>query len=355
MALAVTLLLLFVCSFTGFASAQTTPREVRVAVRVLEPFVMKVEGGGFTGFSIDLWNEIARANDYRTTFVEVTTVGELLDAVQTAKADVAITAISITAERTKLVQFSEPMFNGGLQIAVPAARTRETGGIWVTLRSPAVLAILALMVLSIFVAALVVWLIERKDNPDFAHSGAKGIFEGMWWAVVTLLTVGYGDRVTKSVAGRFFSMIFMLFGVLLVATFTATFTASLTVHDLQTDIQGVSDLQGRKVVTVKGTTAASYLSGHQIAAREVGSVGEMIEQLDSGDLDAAVYDAPVLAYAARQSDGARIHLVGAPFTREYYGIAEAIGSDLGPGINSSLLSTYSNGFYNRLYSSWFST
>jgi ABC-type amino acid transport substrate-binding protein len=225
-ALTVTLLLLFACLFTRPASAQTTAREVRVAVRVLEPFVMKAEGGGFTGFSIDLWNEIARANDYRTTFVEVTTVGELLDAVQTGKADVAITAISITAERTKLVQFSEPMFNGGLQIAVPAARTHETGGIWVTLRSPAVL------------------------------------------------------------AGRFFSMIFMLFGVLLVATFTATFTASLTVHDLQTDIQGVSDLQGRKVVTVKGTTAASYLSGHQIAAQEVGSVGEMIEQLDSGDLDA---------------------------------------------------------------------
>jgi polar amino acid transport system substrate-binding protein len=328
---------------------------VRVAVRVLEPFVMKTSDGRFIGFSIDLWEQIARTNGYHTTYVETTSVAELLDAVKTGKADAAITAISITADRMKEVTFSEPMFNAGLQVAVPATDAHETGGIWETLTSRTVLGILVVMVGSILIAAQIVWLIERKDNPDFGHAGAKGFFEGIWWAVVTLLTVGYGDRVTKSVTGRLFSMLFMVFGVLLVASFTAIFTANLTVRDLQTDISGIADLHGRTVATVKGTTAADYLHEHQIAAQELGSVDEMLGRVSRGEVDAAVYDAPVLQYAARPSNGARIRIAGAPFTREYYGIAEPLGSDLAPAVNEALLETYSDGTYNRLYNSWFVT
>jgi ABC-type amino acid transport substrate-binding protein len=337
----------------GPADAQPAPREVRVAVRLLEPFVTKTSDGTYTGFSIDLWEQIARRSNYDTTYVEVGTVGELLDAVSSGKADVAITAISITADRQRTLQFSEPMFNSGLQIAVPASSAHEVGGIWQALSSPAVVGILAFVVLAVILAALVVWAIERRDNPDFAHAGRRGLFESIWWAVVTLLTVGYGDKVTKSIAGRTFSMLFMAFGVLLVACLTATFTATLTVRNLETDVSGASDLAGKKVVTVQGTTSASYLRDHKINAQEVESVDKMLALVRSGDVDAAVYDSPVLAYAAKQEGGSTIRLVGAPITHEYYGIAEPFGSDLEQQIDLALATVYEDGTYNRLYSTWF--
>jgi glutamine transport system substrate-binding protein len=61
----------------------------------------------------------------------------------------------------------------------------------------------------------------------------------------------------------------------------------------------------------------------------------------------------VLAYYAKPSNGGRIRLAGPPFTREYYGIAAPLHSDLMPAINIALLNTYTDGSYNRFYSSWF--
>jgi len=38
----------------------------------------------------------------------------------------------------------------------------------------------------------------------------------MWWAVVTLMTVGYGDVVPVTLGGRIFTVIVLILGVLIV-------------------------------------------------------------------------------------------------------------------------------------------
>jgi voltage-gated potassium channel Kch len=52
------------------------------------------------------------------------------------------------------------------------------------------------------------------------------IWEGMWWALQTVTTVGYGDVTPESVAGRFVAGAVMLLGVALVAIVTAAVTSS---------------------------------------------------------------------------------------------------------------------------------
>jgi hypothetical protein len=51
-------------------------------------------------------------------------------------------------------------------------------------------------------------------------------WEGMWWALQTVTTVGYGDVMPENVAGRFVADVVMLAGVALVAIVTAAVTSS---------------------------------------------------------------------------------------------------------------------------------
>ena len=52
------------------------------------------------------------------------------------------------------------------------------------------------------------------------------VWEGMWWALQTVTTVGYGDVTPENVAGRFVAGAVMLAGVALVAIVTAAVTSS---------------------------------------------------------------------------------------------------------------------------------
>ena len=48
--------------------------------------------------------------------------------------------------------------------------------------------------------------------------------DGIWWAWVTVTTVGYGDLVPASTAGRLFAAILMLLGIALFSLLTASFS-----------------------------------------------------------------------------------------------------------------------------------
>jgi len=59
------------------------------------------------------------------------------------------------------------------------------------------------------------------------------IWDGMWWAWVTMATVGYGDVVPHSAAGRLFGSLLILFGVVLLSLLTANLSAFLIGGDVE--------------------------------------------------------------------------------------------------------------------------
>jgi voltage-gated potassium channel Kch len=59
------------------------------------------------------------------------------------------------------------------------------------------------------------------DNQEFPAVGL-----GMWWAVQTVTTVGYGDVAPKDPAGRILGTIVMLEGTAFIAIVTAVITSS---------------------------------------------------------------------------------------------------------------------------------
>lgn len=59
------------------------------------------------------------------------------------------------------------------------------------------------------------------------------VWDGMWWAWVTMATVGYGDVVPHSAAGRLFASLLILFGVVLLSLLTANLSAFLIGGDVE--------------------------------------------------------------------------------------------------------------------------
>jgi len=59
------------------------------------------------------------------------------------------------------------------------------------------------------------------------------VWDGMWWAWVTMATVGYGDVVPHTGAGRLFASLVVLFGVVLISLLTANLAAFFIGSDVE--------------------------------------------------------------------------------------------------------------------------
>lgn len=91
---------------------------------------------------------------------------------------------------------------------------RESYHLLAALRNSAIK--ILIFMLFVLVAAIIlgtmVYSFESEQNPAF-----DSVLTGIYWAVVTITTVGYGDIVPITVAGRFLSVIVMLLGYSIIA------------------------------------------------------------------------------------------------------------------------------------------
>lgn len=333
--------------------AQASSKSLRVATKPFAPLSFE-QNGQYVGFSIELWQEIA--NDLKIDYelYKEATITDLLNSVSSGLADVAIAGITITSEREEKIDFSYPYFESGLQILVPRVLSPSNLFLLSLLLSPLFLQTIALITVAILIAAHLIWYFERKTNPTmFPKKYLPGIAEAAWWAVVTVVTVGYGDKIPKDSCGRIIATIWMFSGILLISYFTASITSALTVQKLQTNVTNVTDLFGKQVATVKDTTAAIYLADRPLGILEFDTIEEAFQALEEKKANAIVYDAPVLLHYAKGQGAGRVSVVGSIFQKQSYGIALQSNSSYREPINQALLKLKENGTYDRLYEKWF--
>lgn len=161
------------------------------------------------------------------------------------------------------------------------------------------------------------------------------------------------DKYTRSPIRRLLVIAYWLIGLLLVAQFTATVTSSLTVQQLNSSIQGPDDLPGKRIATVRASTAADYLSARGIDFIGVDQIDDAYPLLISEQVDAIVYDAPVLRYYSISQGKGQVQVVGVIFKPEKYGIALEQGSPLREDMNEVLLEMYQDGSLEVIYDRWF--
>jgi polar amino acid transport system substrate-binding protein len=334
--------------------AKTQTGTLHVATRLIPPFAMENKGK-LTGFSIELWQKIAEQLGSKSILTVYPTLSEMFSAVEQKNADVAISAISITAEREKKFDFTYPMFPSGLKILVRnPQRSGFLPNVIRDLFSPALMQIIGLAFVMVIVAAHLIWAFERRHpNSSISEKYFPGIFEAAWWSASTLAT--QAEEMPRGALGRIMAVFWMFIAVLFVAYFTATVTAGMTVQTLQGDIKDINDLKGRVTATTANSTSAEFLHSRQLQTLEVGNIETAYEALLTQKVDAVLFDAPVLLYYAAHDGQGKVEVVGETVRDENYGILLPTDSPNRKPINEVLLRLKENGTYQSLYDKWFKT
>ncbi|MGE8154032.1 transporter substrate-binding domain-containing protein [Pseudomonas vancouverensis] len=326
---------------------------LRIAIADIAPFVLP-QTTIPEGFSIDLWNELARRMHVEFSWVKVPAGADLLPAMQRGDADAAIAAITMTPERERVVDFSLPYFDSGLRIMVRAQNQDTVMETFWSVPWLAISQLVGIALVIVFLLANLVWLIERKQDANFQKPYLRAIGEGLWVTMLIIATGEHGERNAANLWKRILVPAMWLIGVVLIAQLTATVTSSQTIARLQSNIRGPDDLAGKTIATVPGSVAADYLTQHSLPFVNVYTAVDGIRMLTHGDVQAIVYDAPTLQYwSAKRGNGALI-VVGPLFRPEKYGIAVPTGSPLRKSINEALLALYEDGTYELIYTKWFS-
>ena len=330
-------------------SASADP-SLRVLAVERAPFVMKGDDGVLTGFSVDLWDEIADRMRAEAEIAEKASFAEMLGALAKGEADLAIGNISITARREATLDFSQPFLDSGLQILVRHDASPGTDFVSAIWNSPAPL-VAGVGVLALFVVAVLMWLLERGRNESIRSSFLGGVWDSFWWAFIAL-TTGGGDR-PASALSRVFAMIWVLVGLLFVSSLTASITTFLTVQQLASGVQSYKDLKGMKVGLATGTTMARFAETHGVAFQSYPDSSDVLKALEAGEIEATFLDAPVAQYYALHQGASVAALAGPVFAADKLGMAFPNGSGLREEVNRALLEVMEDGAYDRLYKRYF--
>lgn len=323
-----------------------------VAVSLMPPMVMQNgTTNTFTGFDIELWQAIANEADINFKFKKVE-FHEILKMVENGEADFGIAGITIKEEREKMgIDFSHSYFDSGLSILV---RDEREASFYVAIRSlcnPEILKLFGVFICIILIAAHLQWFTERgKDN--FNDKYIPGIFEAIYFSLVTASTVGYGDYTAARWFGRIVAIIQIFICIALFGIVFGQISSTFTVEKLKTDIQSEQDLNGKVIVTAQGTTSVAKLDNLGAITIQVDAIEKAYDMLKADKIDAIVFDTPTIMHLAQKHR--EVVIVGKQFDLQDYGIAMKENSPYREKVNRALLKLQENGFYKNLYDKYFS-
>jgi len=82
----------------------------------------------------------------------------------------------------------------------------------------------AFSLIILFVASLGIYTFENEAQPEVFGS----IFDSLWWSIVTLTTVGYGDSYPITAGGKMFTFLILIIGLGIISVPTGLFASALS-------------------------------------------------------------------------------------------------------------------------------
>lgn len=310
---------------------------LKIAVYISPPLGMILGDSTYTGLSVEIWEEIAKELDVDYRYYPTDMEG-LLVGLQEGKYDLAIGAITITPYREESVDFTHAVNPSGTGFAVAHASEKSAFLLFWKPILINLLQLLGILFIGIVISGFLIWLAESRFNPNFKHEKRiMGLGDSLWWAIVTMSTVGYGDKVPLSRIGKVIAIAWIFTSIILVALFTAKASSIFTVTKMEFEIKNEMDLRQSRVGVAIKSSGEEYCIRRNIQHFQYETVDEAIEDLIRGNLDAVVSNIPVIKYLKHQKYHNQIEICPRYLLHNNMGIALPPGSNLKEPINRVLL------------------
>ena len=209
------------------AGASYSQEVLRVGIHDKPPFARKDPSGEWEGLGVTLWKRVAEQTGLKFAFVEMP-YEEILPAVADGRLEAAVGEMEITADAEKLVNFTQPYLQSSTGVAL---RHGTWNPDWLAIAKDffnwTLVQVLLAILGGLIVVSALIWIFERDHHVGHFRGGLTGFGSALWFSLATMTTVGYGDKTPSTFWGRSISMVWMLSGVLLVASFTAAVASSV--------------------------------------------------------------------------------------------------------------------------------
>ncbi|KAI8500286.1 Glutamate receptor ionotropic, delta-1 [Branchiostoma belcheri] len=334
---------------------------LRVAVFERPPFVVKEAsptGYEWVGFCISLLEELSRILNFNYELYETPdgisgnelpdgTWSGVIGEITSGKADLAVSALSITSLREKAVDFTKPFMEYGnvLVMRKPSEQDRDL----LAFVHPFQWKVWLCIAVSMFTVGILLFLTSRlrlKMNAGDRHADNDRAFNlrnSLWFVYWSMVRKG-GEPPPRSLSTRIMAGFWWLFVLIVVSTYTANLTAFLTVKRLKHPVTSLEDLASQTKVkygivnhgslydffqSQVGTSSSYERLWHGMTAKPedsfVSSLEEGMRRAKKGGY-AFIVDGTYFVYEAMKDPDCALTMVGAPFLFGGYGIATRNGS-----------------------------
>nr|XP_023697048.1 glutamate receptor ionotropic, delta-1-like isoform X3 [Paramormyrops kingsleyae] len=362
---------------------------IKVVTLPEEPFVMVAENilgqpKRYKGFSIDILDALAKNLGFKYEIYQVADniygsqlpngswngmIGELIN----KRADLAISAITITPERENVVDFSMRYMD--YSVGILLRKPEEKVNIF-SLFAPFDLAVWSCIAAAIPVVGVLIFVLRRIQtvrNPS-APQQPSSLNSAIWLVYGSFVQQG-GDSMVTSMALKIVMGSWWLFTLIVCSSYTANLAAYLTVSRLDNTIRTFQDLSKQNDLTygtvrnsavydyfkAKGTNPLEQDSTFAELWRTINknngqdhSVSSPSEGIRKAKIEAYAFlwDMAVVEYAALTDDDCTITVTGNSVSSKGYGIALQHGSPYRDLFSQKILELQEKGDLDILKQKW---
>ncbi|XP_066549590.1 glutamate receptor ionotropic, delta-1 [Amia ocellicauda] len=371
---------------------------VKVVTLLEEPFIMVAENilgqpKRYKGFSIDVLDALAKSLGFKYEIYQVSDgkygtqlpngswngmIGELIN----KRADLAISAITITPERENVVDFSKRYMD--YSVGILLRKPEEKINIF-SLFAPFDLAVWACIAAAIPVVGVLIFMLNRMQAvrtqnppghqpPPPTPSMSTSLHSAIWVVYGAFVQQG-GDSIVSSMALRIVMGSWWLFTLIVCSSYTANLAAYLTVSRMDNTVRTFQDLARQMEVTygtVKDSAVYDYfrakgtnpleqdstfaelwrtISKNNGQDNSVTTASEGIRKAKQGGY-AFLWDMAVVEYGALTDDDCSVTVTGNSVSSKGYGIALQHGSPYRDLFSHKILELQEKGDLDILKQKW---
>lgn len=334
------------------ANAQNnSTNNFRVGIAGDPPFV--VDTSLQTGISNEVWDKLADKLNINYTPVYFEDIPHAMQALEQGQVQAVAGPVSISSEDATKVLFTQPYFQASLSIM--SLSTPPT--LWSRIHpflSKRFFYALAAFILILALVGTCLWLAERKSNPrQFSARPAKGIANGMWCAISTMTTTGYGDVVPRTFWGRFAAAAWMVISLIFATSMIAGISSVLTLSAMNVNvIKTAEELSGKTVGVIAGSTADDFVKEYGGKVMEIDDITQGYQLLKEKKIKAIVAGRPQLQYYVYKHAAPDLVITPNEYQREAYGFAFPLKQKNINDINIALLQIEESGALTQILKKW---